>query len=142
MASSDFLDRSEKIRLLTDLLEITQNGQLIWEDIFARNKDAQSETIKHPRDDTFLATIGTTFAFTLSSVDHDGLAPYELDVFRGGMDESLLTISMIPVDENGDQEINDLINNLHREVFRLVKRPEEIVRELFQAIDAAKKTRS
>jgi hypothetical protein len=137
MASPDFLSRDEKIRLLVNLLELTQAGQLVWADVYV--KEAADPDDKEPkRTDVFMATLSATFGFLLSSVDHDGFSPFQLDIYRSKRNESVTSIRVTPLDEDGDQHINELLTDLYGEAFRRVRRPDEVIRELFQALNKAR----
>ena len=131
MSANDFLDHNEKVRLLNALRGMTEAGRVTWE-----NPTESEANIK--RNDMFLTTI-PGFGFVLSSVDRDGVAPYQLEIYQTRSTESptdsVSVIQMTPLDENGDEEINRLIQSLYEDVLRRVRRPDEIIRKLFEAID-------
>jgi hypothetical protein len=140
MPSNDFLRRDEKIKLLHDMLQMTQGRQLQWRAV--GSKKSATDTKTPERSDAFGANMGTQpsrWAFLLKSVDRDGVAPFELTVYRNVASEEVLRIRMTALDEDGDEGVNDLISELYEEVFRQVVRPEEVISELFQAIERAKK---
>lgn len=133
MAVNDFLEHNEKIRLLGALRTMTQRGQLTW-------TDPSGSDPNYERHDVFFTTIAPNFEFLLSSIDRDGVAPYRLDIARrnsertGGR-EALARIEMMALDEEGDEEVNRLLEILYSEVNRRMNRPDEAINDLFEAID-------
>ena len=128
MAGSDFLDHSEKVRLLNTLHSQTVTGKLVW-----RAPVTDPEKTNQKPNDTFISGI-KNFGFILSSVDRDGVAPYQIAIYKDAK-EFVSAIEMAALDEGGNENINELVNSLYQEVFRRVRRPDEIIRELFQVIN-------
>lgn len=133
MPANDFLDSSEKTRLLDSLRKMTQSGKVVWKDASLEAADPWDDGYK--RNDVFTASIEGGFRFLLSSIDRDGVAPYKLDIYKRDAAGPVATIEMTPMDEGGDEYINEHVNVLYTEVYRRIRRPDEAIRKLFEVID-------
>ena len=128
MATSDVLSREEKVRLLQAMFRMTDNGIINWRDI-SEGDDPVTRT------QVFVAEFGDDFEFAISSIDDDGVSPFEVEIFKDIIDGPVAVIQMRPRDEDGDEEVNGRISALRNLVLRRVGRSDEIIRELFQRID-------
>lgn len=132
MPTNDVLSHDEKIRLLRSLRYMTAQRLVTWE-----NPAKSDESLS--RNDVLIGSIKGPFGFRLESADRDDVASYVLRVYRKLADEPnaelVAAISMVPLDEHGDEEVNSLLRDLYAEAARRTDRSDEAISKLFEVID-------
>lgn len=122
----DSLSNEEKVDLLSRIRSLTADGDLTWKQVECAGN--------FQRDDVMQAQAGQ-FTFVLSSVDGDGVAPFDLIVLLEERKNPFAVVEMKALDEGGTGEVNDQLATLYEDVSRRLHRSEEIVRELFDTLD-------
>lgn len=124
MADTDELNRTEKLRLLNGIRNLTLSGTIAWR----RLKDGP-EYVRYANMADYILTI--------SSVDDDGVAPIKLVIQKvASRDEPLATLRMMPLDEGGDAEVNHLILELYNEAIHRSRKKADDFKQLFSTLES------
>jgi hypothetical protein len=125
------LNKEEQLAFLERLTSLTDRGTITWR-LIERTTDWE-------RDDVFQTSVDK-FVFALSSIDGDGVSPYQILIMRRGAEpdgklESLDRIEMKPLDDGGSPRVNSLLGDLYENVARQTQGSDETVRELFDSLN-------